>query len=231
MPKFYAIGVGPGDKELLTLKAVKILNSIDVVFSPVSNNKNTALNIAREYINSKCEVICLDFPMIRDREILEKKWKNAAQIILEKLNKNKSVAYITLGDIAFYSTFSYIKDIIEYNGFDVEIIPGIPSFSAGAASSKITICEGKEKIIILPCTDKDDKLEYYIDNFDSIILMKVFKMFDYVKNIIISKSIVENCILFSNIGMKNEKIYRGKEILYVEDIGYFTTLIIKKRKD
>jgi len=231
MPKFYAIGVGPGDKELLTLKAVKILNSVDVVFSPVSNNKNTALDIAKEYINNKCEIICLNFPMIRDKEILKENWKNAVQIILEKLNKNKSVAYITLGDVAFYSTFSYIKNMIEYNGFDVEIIPGIPSFSAGAASSKITICEGKEKVIILPYIDKDSKLEFYIDNFDSIILMKIFKVFDYIKDIIINKNIVENCTLFYNIGMKNEKIYRGKEILYAENIGYFTTLIITKRKD
>lgn len=230
MGKFYAIGVGPGDSELITLKAKKVLEKADVIFAPFSDNKSVALDIVKEYINYN-KVIKLAFPMTKNKDILKQNWKIASDVILKQLKHSNTVAFITLGDTAFYSTFSYVKDVIIENGFDVEIIAGITSFSAGAAAAGITLSENCERVVIIPYLSKDEKLEFYLDNFETIILMKVFKSFNYVKDVIIKKGLLNNCTLFSNVGMDNELIFNGVEILNADNLGYFTTLIIHNRKD
>lgn len=227
--KLYAIGVGPGDEELITVKAVKILKNSKVIFVPESKNKNTAFDIIKNYIHNSTEIIKLNFPMIHDKLKLNESWNKCSDKIIEKLEKGQDGVFITLGDVCFYSTFAYIKNKIIKKGFEIEIIPGISSFSAGASACKITICENDDKSIIIPYLKNEDKISYYIDNFDSIILMKVFKKFEQLKTILSEKNIVDKCILFSNIGMEGECIYKGNEILDINELGYFTTLIIKKK--
>lgn len=228
--KLYAVGIGPGDKELITVKAAKILNNADTVFAPVSKNGSIALDIIKDYVNKKADIFKIDFPMIKDKNRIAEFHNKAAENIINELKKNKTVVFITLGDIGFYSTYSYIKDKIKSSGFETELIPGITSFSSGAAAAGINLCKDNEKVAVIPFLDSSMSLNYYIDNFDTIVLMKIFKTFENIKDILYNRNLIDNCILFSNIGMEDEKIYKGKEILNADNLSYFTTLIVKKGK-
>lgn len=228
MAKLFVIGTGPGDSKLITLKALEIIKSCNLIFAPFSNGKSTALSIIKEYINQNTKIVHIDFPMTRNINTLKENWKKAADAITNRLNNGITAAFITLGDPCFYSTFAYIYNDILNAGIDVEIIPGITSFSAGASSAGITICENTSKTIIVPALENSDSLEYYIDNFETVILMKSSKILDDIKNIIKKKNLYDNTIIFSNIGFENEIIVKGKEIDLIENIGYFTTAIIKK---
>lgn len=228
--KLYAIGVGPGNSDFITIKAVKILSDIDIVFYPESNGKSTALNIVKEYINTNAKIIGLNFPMIKDKQKLNIEWKKSSLEIINYIKRGANCAFITLGDVSFYSTYSYIKDIIAENGYKTEIIPGITSFSACASYAGISLAEHNENVVIIPYLHNIKDIKFYLHNFESIILMKVYKDFNYLKDIILENNLIEYCTMFSNIGMENESIFKGKEILNIDKPQYFTTLIIRKTR-
>ena len=102
----YGIGVGPGDPDLITIKAAKILNRVDIVFAAAStkNDHSLAVNIAREHIPADATVVRLKFPMTRDKNQTRKAWKEHAHTIIAELEKGRNVAFLTLGDSMTYST-------------------------------------------------------------------------------------------------------------------------------
>ena len=138
----YAVGVGPGDPELLTLKAVKILEKAEVIACPSKNNKpGVAYAIAAQacpFLTSK-EILSLNFPM--NKENLSDAHKSAAETIIAELATEKDVAFLTLGDPCLYSTFSYISEMVKKAGYETQVINGIPSFCAAAARLNIPIAE------------------------------------------------------------------------------------------
>ena len=130
--KFTGIGVGPGDPDLLTVKAVKALNNVNVICAPKSaqSKPSLALSIVQDVIDgldSDYSILEPLFPMIEDKNQLHEYWKEAAELIIEKLDAGLDVAFITLGDPAVYSTFSYVFKQINNLGYETEIIPGITS--------------------------------------------------------------------------------------------------------
>lgn len=230
MNSIHIIGTGPGDSELLTIKAARILENADEIFFPESNGKSTALDIVKDYINKNARTTALFFPMLKDKLLFEENGKNNANIIINSLSQGKKCAFITLGDPAFYSTFFYLKAHIESAGFSLEIIPGISSFSAGIATASEILAIGSERVAIIPYLKHNNDLYDYIDKFECVVLMKVFKVFDAVLEVMKQKNAVEKSVLICNLGLQDEKILKGKEITKISsnELTYFTTLIIKK---
>lgn len=222
--KLYGVGVGPGDPELLTLKAVHVLKECDILAIPADNKEScTAFGIVKDVVENidQKECIYLEFPMTKDKEILEKSHDKIVEQVEEKLKLGKQIAFITLGDTTIYSTFMYLYHRIKKLGYDTEIINGIPSFCAIAAKLGISLGEADEEIHIIPAT-------YGVLNACNYegtkILMKAGRKLEEIKGI--SKD--KNCYLamVENCGLEDEKIAVGYENIETT-AGYYTTVIMK----
>lgn len=221
----YGIGVGPGDPELLTLKAVRVINESDVIVVPGENKEESvAYQIAVGAVDlSDKEVIAVSMPMTKNHELLEKSHQSAAKCIRKYLEEGKQVAFLTLGDPTVYSTYIYVhKRILEAGGKAV-IISGIPSFCAAAALVNDSLVEKAEPLHIIPASyDIDDALKLS----GTKVLMKAGKKLALVKETIIEQDL--QAVMVENCGMENEKVYHGTENIN-ENAGYYSLIIIKEK--
>ncbi|MGN0106451.1 MAG: precorrin-2 C(20)-methyltransferase, partial [Hominilimicola sp.] len=227
MAKFYSVGVGAGDGSYITLGAMRALEAADIIAVPVkkTGGKSTALEIIRKEFNTdKKEILELEFSMSSDTETRQNSRQLSAEKIVSALNNGKNIAMITLGDVSVYSTCSYVHRAVKDAGHEFEIIPGITSFCAAADKAQISLCEGNESVAVIPSL-KSPNLEKYIDDFDTIIIMKAGNDTDAIYNILERHGLENNAIVSSCVGMEHEliePIQKGKEY------GYFTTVIVKK---
>lgn len=226
MAKFYSVGVGAGDGSYITLGALRALEKADIIAVPVkkSGEKSTALEIIRkEFDTDKKEILELEFPMSSDDKTRQLSRGAAAEKIISALDNGKNIAMITLGDVSVYSTCSYVHKAVKDAGHEMEIIPGITSFCAAADKAQISLCEGNESVAIIPSL-KSANLEKYIDDFDTIVIMKAGKDTDTIYNILKRHGLEHNAVVSSCIGMENELI---EPIQRHKEYGYFTTIIVK----
>jgi len=226
----YGVGIGPGDPELITVKAKRILSEADVIAvpKPVTDGRSTALAVAAGAIGEGKEILELHFPMSIDEEVLEESRNRAAAHIKYLLGKGRNVAFITLGDPTVYSTYMYIHRLIKKDGYQAEIIPGVTSFSASAARAGISLGEGRETIAVIPSAYECEDLEDILESFDNIVFMKVSGNLDKLRNSLIKTGLLNNAVLVSRCGMKNEKITDDLDMLDEGEISYFSTVIVKK---
>lgn len=220
--KFYGIGVGPGDPELLTLKAVKIINSSLVLAVPkTKESKNVALNIASKVVDiADKEILYLDFPMVKDSVILETAHLRNAEKIAAILESGLDVAFLTLGDTSIYSTFSYVHKIIEEMGYYTEICAGVPSFCAVAAKLKISLTTMKKPLHIIPAVHKNIEKSLQLEG--TKIFMKAGRSAKEIAKETEARG--GNVFGVSNCGMDSETCITNFE----EKFGYFTTLVVKE---
>lgn len=222
----YGIGVGPGDPELLTLKAVRIIRENDVIAVPGEVKENTvAYNIVKPVIENLDEKEFLELPMVmtKDAGKLEENYSNAAKRVMECLDTGKNVVFLTLGDATVYATYMYVHQKVEAAGYHTEIVSGIPSFCAVAAKLNMSLVERSEMLHVIPSS-------YQIDEALKLpgtkVLMKAGKKMADVKKKLremdCSVTMIENC------GMENEKIYRSAEEID-ENAGYYSLIIVKEK--
>ena len=213
----YAVGVGPGDPELLTLKAVRILRSADVIACPAKGNApGVAYRIAAEAlpeIGGK-KLLPLSFPM--SGESCSRAHTEAANRITVQLREGRNVAFLTLGDPGFYSTFFYICKAVAESGFAVEIVSGIPSFCAASARLLTPLALGGEQVLITS--------EPQMDFSGTIIAMKVGRRLPAIKEKVASTG--RTAYLVENCGMDDERVYSGVGAM-PEEAGYFSLMIIE----
>ncbi|AEH06249.1 precorrin-2 C20-methyltransferase [Methanothermococcus okinawensis IH1] len=228
--KVYGIGVGPGDEELLTLKAVKILKKVDTIFVPISKKGKTsvAYNIVKNIVDDNKNIVELLFPMSKDKNYLKKHWNEAFNIIK---NTDGEVAVITIGDPTLYSTFSYVWNYLKENNIPVEIINGIPSPFASAGRLNIPLVEGDENLVILP-QGKD--LEKYLGLFDTIVVMKTKRLGEKLKTLL-DEEHKDNYLvgIVCRACCENEEIQIGKidEIDFDKVNEYLSLAVIKRIKN
>jgi len=228
--KLYGIGVGPGDTEFLTIKAAKILRNVDVVCSPRSaeSKPSLALSIVQPILNERddeYEILDPLFPMIEDKLTLNTYWDNAAEIITNKLVQGKDVAFITLGDPTIYSTFSYVAKRLVAVGFEIEVIPGITSFTGCAAAAGISLAEKDEIIVIVPKVD--DRLPRILEYGDTFVIMKTSRHSEILEEIVNQDKRDKSIISVQNCSMQDENIFEG----FSNDKKYLSTTIVKFRDE
>jgi precorrin-2/cobalt-factor-2 C20-methyltransferase len=229
--KLIGIGVGPGDTELLTLKAAKVLKSVPVVFSPKSSKEkeSIALSIVRPILEERKDYKRLMrvepiFPMIEDKEELEKIWTSASELIAQYLDSGRDVAFITLGDPSIFSTYSYVqKKLIDR--YEIETIPGITSFTACAAAKNKALVEQNDILTIVPKID--DRLEEVLEYSDSVVLMKASRNTSQLESAIEEKNRPKEIYSVQNCTRENEKIIEG----FSNEKPYLTTTIIQFSDD
>ncbi|MCT8976625.1 cobalt-factor II C(20)-methyltransferase [Clostridium sp. CX1] len=178
----YGIGVGPGDEELLTLKAVNVLKKCPVIVAPSAREggSSIALDTAKNFIGEDKEVMIKHFPMGGEEQ--EGKIYEAFQAIEEKLKEGKDVAFLTIGDPFVYSTYIYLLRYIKEQGYKTETVPGITSFCAAASLAGETLVIGDERVLILPANQVDK-----ITDEKFVVIMKVYKLEEKVLNVLEEK--------------------------------------------
>jgi precorrin-2 C(20)-methyltransferase len=224
--KFYGIGVGVGDPENITIKAVKRLHEVDVIVLPEakSGEGSTAFNIVKEYVKTDVKQLFLEFPMIKDVEARKIFRKNNADKISVELENGKNVAFLTIGDPMTYSTYTYVLEHIA-DDVEVETIAGITSFNSIAARLNIPLMIGDEDLKVVSVNKKTD-IYKEIENNDNLVLMKISRNFEKIKKAIIETGNKENAVIVSDCGKENEVVYW--DIEKVEEVPYFSTMILKR---
>ena len=220
----YGVGVGPGDPELMTLKAIRLIRENDVIAVPGKDPKEAAAyRIAVKNIPELAdkELVSVCMPMVKDKKLLEQAHRKGAKQLETYLDKGKNVVYITLGDPAIYCTFVYLKHILENDGYIAESVSGVPSFCAAAARLDLPLAEWDEQLHIIPNLHRSAGSLSYPGNY---IIMKSAPHIKEVKEFL-EKSDFEVCMV-ENCGMETEKIYRSLDEI-PDDAGYFSLIIAK----
>ncbi len=220
MGKLYGVGVGPGDKELLTIKAIKTIGKCDVIVVPsaMSGGKSIAHEIAEEYINKNSEVLVKHFPMGGEEQ--EAKIYEAFKAIEEKLKDGKDVAFLTIGDPFVYSTYIYLLNYIKESGYHVETVPGITSFCACASIANEHLVIGNEPLLILPASRLD-----CIKDEKFIVIMKVYRVEEEVLNVLESKGY--NYVYVKKAGREGQEVLRNREDI-LKNKEYMSLIIARK---
>ncbi|MDP4209858.1 MAG: precorrin-2 C(20)-methyltransferase [Bacteroidota bacterium] len=228
--KFYGIGVGPGDPELITMKAVNILKSVDVVAVPESSKEkgSVALDIARPYLREGAEMLTLTFPMIRDVAAKQRIREENAQKVLAEIQQGKTIAFLTLGDPMLYSTYIYLLENLLSLSIDIETIPGIYSFSAISNRLNMPLVKGDEKLAVISSLEKSDWSSLLA--FDTVVCMKVSAYRETLAELLRLSDSPFDFVLVSNvgnIGNASEIVHQGTDVLEGE-MPYFSTGILKR---
>ncbi|MEL7565173.1 MAG: precorrin-2 C(20)-methyltransferase [Dehalobacterium sp.] len=229
MAKFYGIGVGPGDPELLTIKAAKILGKIDVLLLPESQKgkQNIAYEIAADHINSEAKLISVEFPMVTDENIINQAGKVAAEVVERHVREGLNTAFITLGDPSVYSTYNYI---VKHLPSDIEIqtVPGITSFCAAAAETNRSLVEGDEILSIIPATSSKRLMEMALDVTKSAVFMKVYNQKDKVLSVMEEYDLLDSSVLVQRCGFDDCTVDHDIKEGLSRDKQYLSIILTRK---
>jgi len=229
----YGIGVGPGDPELITLKAIRALQGVDVVYTAASskNSYSIAVEIVTPHLKEGIPIVRLDFPMTRETETLNRAWSRNAGIVRETLYEGRDAALITLGDPMTYSTFGYLMRTLKEETPDVpiRIVPGITSYQAGAASAGRVLAEGEESLTVISGALGPRRLREVIDHTDNVVMLKVYRNYREILDALNDMDLSRRAVLVSRCGFDGEQIITNLDELPDEVPPYLSLLLIKKK--
>lgn len=236
--KLFCVGCGPGDPELLTVRAVNLIKNAEVIFAPTAREgkPSIALSVVEQYIDRPTKTVSLVFPMVKDRESLRDYWKRNADEIAGAVRSGKKVVYLTVGDPALYSTWIYIHRELKksYDDIEVEIVPGVASMFAIAARAKISLAEGDETVAIVPACYNMERVKKTANACDTVIFLKDGRYFDSVIEMLAQAGFPDN----ANIAIAQDVSEEG-EILEMKRLSelrgkkgptekYFSIMVAKK---
>lgn len=222
----YGVGVGPGDPELMTLKAVRLIRENEIIAVPGADVTSTvAYQIAVQAVPELAEKTLLPvyMPMTHDQEEMRRNHEKGAADIESYLIQGKNVIFLTLGDPTIYSTFSYLQKRVAEHGYQFELVSGITSFCATAARMNTSLVEWNEQLHIIPAVHQ---LETTLDQPGNYVLMKSGKKMNQVKSILSQSG--RDVVMVENCGMENEHIYHSVGEI-PDDAGYYSLIIAKER--
>lgn len=224
--KLIGVSVGPGDVELLTLKAVRIINEVDYIsYLCNGEKKSMAYNIVKPIIENEKNHIQIEMPMVMDTSVSKKVYKDASIEIAKILDGGNNVAFLCEGDSMLYGSFMYLLDLLK-NDYDIEVIPGVSSILASASQMQIPLISREETLHIIPGTLDATTLQEKIKSADSFVIMKITRNFNKIKTVLSDLELVGNCKLIQYATTDNEKIFNLSDI--TEKQPYFSLIIGKK---
>jgi len=221
----YGVGVGPGDPELMTLKAVRLIRETKYIALPAEKPRESlayriAVQAAPEL--GEKELVAVDMPMVRDRAKLRAAHEKGARQLMELADRGENVVFLTLGDPTVYCTFSYLQHILEAEGYPVVLVSGITSFCAAAARLNLSVAEWDEPFHVLPAAHKcGDRL----DLEGTYVLMKSASHMKEVKDMLARSGRQAQAVI--DCGLPTERVCRSLEEI-PDDAGYFSLIIAKE---
>ena len=251
----FGVGVGPGDPELMTIKAVRLIRENDIIALPGAKAEETvAYKIAEQAVPELAEkfLLSVPMPMTRDREEQARNHEAAAERIEKYLKQGKNVVFLTLGDPTIYSTYLYVQKRVQQKGYETKLVSGIPSFCAAAARAGVSLCEWQEQLHIVPAVHLKEKsseeektseaertseaektseaeMTFLAQGFFELpgnyVLMKAGSRMQEIKDAIAQSG--REVVMVENCGMPEEHVYYGVEEL-PEQAGYYSLMIVKE---
>lgn len=233
MPTVFAVGVGPGDPELLTRKAERVLRQADVVVAPVSNpaEDSVALETVREFLDEqRQQIVVHQFPMTSDKARLVPAWQEAAALIASHVQAGRNVAFITIGDPLFYSTFIYLLRIFRetWPHIPIEIVPGISSINASAAQALTPLVEGDECMIVIPATGGVEKIMEALAQYETVVLLKVKPVYGEIIALIRQAGREEGTLFVERVGSPRQRILTDFGEIAAHKPEYLSLMIIRR---
>lgn len=228
----YGLGVGPGDPELITVKAFRVIQESPVIAYPkkLKGSKSYAHRIVDVYINpAEKDMLGLVFPMTKDEAILEREWTKSVELVYEKLQQGKDVAFVTEGDPLLYSTFIHMMKLMQEKHPEVEIrtVPGISSFNGSASRLGIALADGDDRVAIIPAHDNYEAMREAIESHDAVVFIKVAKVIDLMLEVLRDLDLLDKASVVTKVTSDEEIIWDVRELDGV-DLEYLTLMVVRK---
>ncbi|KKB36771.1 precorrin-2 C(20)-methyltransferase [Bacillus thermotolerans] len=228
----YGLGVGPGDPELITVKAFRVIQESPVIAYPRKRkgSKSYAHRIAEVYIRpEEKEMLGLVFPMTKDQAILEREWNAAVEKVWEKLREGKNVAFVTEGDPLLYSTFIHMMKLMRelHPEVDIKTVPGISSFNGSASRLGIALADGDDHVAIVPARDDYEAMKKAIVEHDAVVFIKVAKVIDLMIAVLKDLDLLHKASVVTKVTSDEEVIWNMSELEGAE-LEYLTLMVVRK---
>lgn len=229
--KIYGVSLGPGDPLLITVKGLQILQQADRIYYPGSllpdgTTASYSLQILQHYQLEESKLQGMFLKMSDDRQSAEATYAGTFQQLLADYHNGLRVAFVSEGDISFYSTFAYLLKHIQAHQLDLEIIAGVPSFILGAAEHQSSLAVLNEKIAILPRMNDRDALSRYLQEFETVVLIKVRSVLEEIRTLIRQTGL--QMVYCERLGTTQQYITTNINDLEKREIPYFSLLILKR---
>ncbi|USK36996.1 precorrin-2 C(20)-methyltransferase [Cytobacillus firmus] len=228
----YGLGVGPGDPELITVKAFRKLQESPVVAYPkkLRGSKSYAHRIVDMYINpEEKEMLGLVFPMTKDEDTLRAEWTKSAEAIYGFLSQGKDVAFVTEGDPMLFSTFIHLMKLMQTMHPDVpiETVAGISSFNGSVNRLGIALADGDDHVAMIPATGNMEEMRRVIESHDAIVFIKVAKVLDDMLNLLEEMDLLDKTHVVTKVTSDDEVIWNVHELRGAE-LNYLSCMVVRK---
>jgi precorrin-2/cobalt-factor-2 C20-methyltransferase len=224
----YCVGVGPGDPELITLKALRIINESDVVIIPVSEktDKSIAQDIVLRY-REKDKTFMYSFSMSDEQEHRQKKYAALALEIKKYLKQDNTVSYVTIGDPTIYSTANYLNNVLKEHGITVKIIPAVSSFNAASSALNVSLCQKGENFGLYELPETSQEIVNIIGKHNSVVFMKINKRLHALKKALKFINPAE-AYLIKRAGLEGEERYNLLENNPIPSQAPLSVAVVRK---
>ncbi|NHB90029.1 cobalt-factor II C(20)-methyltransferase [Photorhabdus tasmaniensis] len=229
--RLYAIGVGPGASDLITVRSARILARLDVLYAPAGRKggDSLALSIVREYLLPHTEIRTCHFPMSSNGEEKQAVWDEVAQQLKDEVAQGRQVGFITLGDAMLFSTWVFLLARIGRQEW-LEIVPGITSFAAIAARAVLPLAMEQQSMAVMSCTAPEAELEQALQTHDCVVLMKVYNRFATVRALLARLNLFEHALLMADASLPGEQCWRClDQVAADQPLPYFSTILVNKQ--
>jgi precorrin-2/cobalt-factor-2 C20-methyltransferase len=229
----YGLGVGPGDPELITVKAFRLLKECPVIAYPRKKMgaKSYALAIVELYVDTaQKEMLGLTFPMTKDKEALELQWSRTVETVWSHLEAGRDVAFVTEGDPMLFSTFIHLMRLMKEKHPEARMvsIPGISSVNASASRLGLPLADGDEQVAIVPATDDYEAMRRAVEQHDCIVFIKVAKVIDLMLSVLSDLRLVDKAAVLTKVTSSEEQIWLDVRELAGRELEYLTLMVVRK---
>ena len=233
--KLIGASLGPGDPELITRRSWAVLQSGARWIYPVKKAEEVsyALSIVeRGGLPIPADAVELVFPMTRDAEALGKAWVRAAQQTVELLGEGRDLVFLVEGDASTFATFGHLARVVHelVPDIEVETIPGVSSFTAAAAATGMPLAEEDETLAIIPTAYGTGVIDHMLDEFDTLILLKVKPLLDEVLDLLERRDLLATSCFIEKVGSPDERVVRDLASLKGEKVNYLSLLLVQNPK-
>jgi precorrin-2/cobalt-factor-2 C20-methyltransferase len=222
----YGVGVGPGDPELMTVKAWRLISTADTIaYLAANGGDSTARAIAAPFIDPDTDEIIIDMPMRVEREPAQKAYDDAAAKIFERLSKGESVVMLCEGDPFFYGSFMYVFERLSEK-FNCVVVPGVTSISAASAAIGHPLVARDDVLKVLPATLDAQRLEEELSTATAAAIIKVGRHFGKVKRVLENLNLTASATAITRATHEDQMI-RDVSDIDEDTLPYFTTIIVR----